>query len=200
MPRIHSPIIGKSAISSYYDVWNEQNIRYRTAQAFADWNAAVNWWKTRKTAKYNGISCIMPTVEAAANGRDALYLRSAQSITNNTIYTVFIAQHAIGKDKVFNMASWLDKISVAITNDGRPFGCHSFHNVNIRYRNTPQTTHVFNTDLNTMGTQGLGALVYRRRQVYYDYNLNVRRGTLGQTFAHSFGNLHYMVGCQKWAT
>ncbi len=57
------PDYWKNLPSSYYDVWNEQNTRYRTAQAFADWNAAVNWWKTRRTDKYNGIDFTMLTVK-----------------------------------------------------------------------------------------------------------------------------------------
>ena len=51
-------------------------------------------------------------------------------------------------------------------------------------------------DLNTMGTQGLGALVYEGDKFGYDYNLNVRRGTLWTNFSHTFGNLHYMVGAK----
>lgn len=42
------PDYWKNLPSSYYDVWNEQDTRYRTAQAFADWNTAVNWWRNKE--------------------------------------------------------------------------------------------------------------------------------------------------------
>ena len=38
-----------------------------------------------------------------------------------------------------------------------------------------------------MGTRGLGALVYEGDKFGYDYNINVRRGTLWTNFAQTFG-------------
>ena len=148
------PDYWKNLPSSYYDVWNEQNIRYRTAQAFADWNAAVNWWKNKENRQIQWEKLYYANRQAAANGQDALYYVQAKHNDNfHNVNTYAIGTYA--------------------ANDPR-----------IQY------------DLNTMGTQGLGALVYEGDKFGYDYNLNVRRGTLWTNFAHSFGNLHYMVGAK----
>ena len=192
------PDYWKNLPSSYYDVWNEQNIRYRTAQAFADWNAAVNWWKNKENRQIQWDKLYYANRQAAANGQDALYYVQAKHNDNTTITLSSSLNTHIGKDKVFNIGFMIGQ------NFGRHYqtmedllGAKSFHNVNTYAigtyaANDPRIQY----DLNTMGTQGLGALVYEGDKFGYDYNLNVRRGTLWTNFAHSFGNLHYMVGAK----
>ena len=192
------PDYWKNLPSSYYDVWNEQNIRYRTAQAFADWNAAVNWWKNKENRQIQWDKLYYANRQAAANGQDALYYVQAKHNDNTTITLSSSLNTHIGKDKVFNIGFMIGQ------NFGRHYqtmedllGAKSFHNVNTYAigtyaANDPRIQY----DLNTMGTQGLGALVYEGDKFGYDYNLNVRRGTLWTNFAHTFGNLHYMVGAK----
>lgn len=192
------PDYWKNLPSSYYDVWNEQNIRYRTAQAFADWNAAVNWWKNKENRQIQWDKLYYANRQAAANRQDALYYVQAKHNDNTTITLSSSLNTHIGKDKVFNIGFMIGQ------NFGRHYqtmedllGAKSFHNVNTYAigtyaANDPRIQY----DLNTMGTQGLGALVYEGDKFGYDYNLNVRRGTLWTNFAHSFGNLHYMVGAK----
>ena len=192
------PDYWKNLPSSYYDVWNEQNTRYRTAQAFADWNAAVNWWKNKENRQIQWDRLYYANRQAAANGQDALYYVQAKHNDNATITLSSSLNTHIGKDKVFNVGFMVGQ------NFGRHYqtmedllGAKSFHNVNTYAigtyaANDPRIQY----DLNTMGTQGLGALVYEGDKFGYDYNLNVRRGTLWTNFSHTFGNLHYMVGAK----
>ena len=192
------PDYWKNLPSSYYDVWNEQNTRYRTAQAFADWNAAVNWWKIKENRQIQWDRLYYANRQAAANGQDALYYVQAKHNDNATITLSSSLNTHIGKDKVFNVGFMVGQ------NFGRHYqtmedllGAKSFHNVNTYAigtyaANDPRIQY----DLNTMGTQGLGALVYEGDKFGYDYNLNVRRGTLWTNFSHTFGNLHYMVGAK----
>ena len=42
------PDYWKNLPSSYYDVWDQSNARYRTAQTFSDWQTAVNWWGNKE--------------------------------------------------------------------------------------------------------------------------------------------------------
>ena len=71
--------------SSYYDVWNEQDTRYRTAQAFADWNTAVNWWRNKENRQIQWDRLYYANRQAAANGQDALYYVQAKHNNNTTI-------------------------------------------------------------------------------------------------------------------
>ena len=42
------PDYWKNLPSSYFDVWNESDVRYRTSQAYADWKTAVAWWGNKE--------------------------------------------------------------------------------------------------------------------------------------------------------
>ena len=73
-------------------------------------------------------------------------------------------------------------------------GAKSFHNVNTYAigtyaANDPRIQY----DLNTMGTKGLGNLVYEGDRFGYDYNINVRRGQLWTNFSQTFSKIYYMV-------
>ena len=97
------PDYWKNLPSSYYDVWNEQDTRYRTAQAFADWNTAVNWWRNKENRQIQWDRLYYANRQAAANGQDALYYVQAKHNNNTTITLSSSLNTHIGKDKVFNV-------------------------------------------------------------------------------------------------
>lgn len=156
------PDYWKNLPSSYYDVWDETDLRYRTAQAFADWNSAVSWWGKKENRQIQWDRLYYANRQAAKNGQDALYYIQAKHNDNTMLSFSSSFTNHIGKDKLLNLGIML----------GQNFGHHyqtmedllgakSFHNVNTYAigtyaSNDPRIQY----DLNTMGTQGLGALVY----------------------------------------
>lgn len=189
------PDYWKNLPSSYYDVWDETDLRYRTAQAFADWNSAVSWWGKKENRQIQWDRLYYANRQAAKNGQDALYYIQAKHNDNTMLSFSSSFTNHIGKDKLLNLGIML----------GQNFGHHyqtmedllgakSFHNVNTYAigtyaSNDPRIQY----DLNTMGTQRLGALVYEGDKFGYDYNLNVRRGTLWSNFAQTIGSIHYII-------
>lgn len=192
------PDYWKNLPSSYYDVWNENNTRYRTAQAFADWNTAVQWWGNKENRQIQWDKLYYANRQAAAQGMDALYYVQAKHNDNTTITLSSALTNHIDKNKLFNVGFMLGQ------NFGRHYqtmedllGAKSFHNINTYAigtyaANDPRVQY----DLNTMGTQGLGALVYEGDKFGFDYNLNVRNAKVWANYAETFGNLHYMFAAK----
>ncbi|MCR5076841.1 MAG: TonB-dependent receptor [Prevotella sp.] len=192
------PDYWKNLPSSYFDVWNEGDSRYRTSQAFADWKTAVAWWGNKANRQIQWDRLYYANRQAAVNGQDALYYVQAKHNDNfmTTLSSTF-TDH-IGKDKLLNIGFSLGQ------NLGRHYqtmedllGAKSFHNVNTYAigtyaANDPRVQY----DLNTMGTQGLGSLVYEGDRFGYDYNLNVRRGLLWSNYSQTIGKFYYMIAAK----
>ena len=189
------PDYWKNLPSSYFDVWNESDVRYRTSQAYADWKTAVAWWGNKENRQIQWDRLYYANRQAAANGQDALYYLQAKHIDNLTTTLSSTLTNHIGKNKVLNVGFALGQ------NFARHYqtmedllGAKSFHNVNTYAigtyaANDPRIQY----DLNTMGTRGLGNLVYEGDKFGYDYNINVRRGQLWTSYNETIGKLNYMV-------
>lgn len=192
------PDYWKNLPSSYYDVWDETDSRYRTAQALADWNTAVEWWQDKANRQINWDRLYYANREAAKNGKDALYYVQAKHNDNLMFNMASTFTNRIGKDKQFNAGIILGQ------NIGHHYqtmedllGATSFHNINTYALGTyaasdPRVQY----DLNTMGTQGLGKLVYEGDRFGYDYDLKIRQGKAWSTFAQTIGILHYTLGAK----
>ena len=72
------PDYWKNLPSSYFDVWNESDVRYRTSQAYADWKTAVAWWGNKENRQIQWDRLYYANRQAAANGQDALYYLRAK--------------------------------------------------------------------------------------------------------------------------
>ena len=189
------PDYWKNLPSSYFDVWNESDVRYRTSQAYADWKTAVAWWGNKENRQIQWDRLYYANRQAAANGQDALYYLQAKHIDNLTTTLSSTLTNHISKNKVLNVGFALGQ------NFARHYqtmedllGAKSFHNVNTYAigtyaANDPRIQY----DLNTMGTRGLGNLVYEGDKFGYDYNINVRRGQLWASYNETIGKLNYMV-------
>lgn len=174
------PDYWKNLPSSYFDVWNESDVRYRTSQAYADWKTAVAWWGNKENRQIQWDRLYYANRQAAINGQDALYYLQAKHIDNLTTSLSSTLTNHIAKNKVLNVGFSLGQ------NFARHYqtmedllGAKSFHNVNTYAigtyaANDPRIQY----DLNTMGTRGLGSLVYEGDKFGYDYNINVRNGQL----------------------
>lgn len=192
------PDYWKNLPSSYFDVWNEVGERYQTAQALADWNTAVAWWQNKANRQIDWDRLYYANREAARNGKDALYYVQAKHNDNMMVNMSSTFNNRIGKDKQFNAGIILGQ------NIGHHYqtmedllGAESFHNINTyalgTYASTDQRVQY---DLNTMGTNGLGKLVYEGDRFGYDYDLKVRQGKAWSSFSQTVGILHYTVAAK----
>ena len=192
------PDYWKNLPSSYYDVWDATDSRYRTSQALADWQTAVDWWQTKANRQINWDRLYYANREAAKNGNDALYYLEAKHNNNMMVNMASTLNKRIGKDKQLNAGIILGQnIGHHYKTMDDLLGAKSFHNINTYAIGTYATDDPrVQYDLNTMGTQGLGKLVYEGDRFGYDYDLKVRQGKLWSSFDQTVGILHYTVAAK----
>ena len=192
------PDYWKNLPSSYYDVWDQNDTRYRTAQAFSDWQTAVNWWGNKENRQIQWDRLYYANQQAAANGEDALYYLQAKHTDAMTTRLSSTLTNRIGKNKVLNVGLSLGQTLARHYQTMEDLlGAKSFHNINTYAVGTYATSDPrVQYDLNTMSTLGLGKLVYEGDKFGYDYNINVRRGQLWSNYAQTIGKLHYMIAAK----
>ena len=141
----------------------------------------------KPTDKSNGINFILLTDKQLLTDKMHFTIFKQNTTTTTTVTLSSSLNTHIGKDKLFNVGIMVGQ------NFGRHYqtmedllGAKSFHNINTyAIRTYSENDPRIQYDLNTMGTQGLGALVYEGDKFGYDYNLNVLRGTLlGKLFTN----------------
>lgn len=192
------PDYWKNLPSSYYDVWDETDSRYRTAQALADWNTAYEWWQDKGNRQINWDRLYYANREAAKNGKDALYYVQAKHNDNMLVNMASTFTDHIGKDKLFNVGIILGQ------NIGHHYqtmedllGANTFHNINTYALGTYDAADLrVQYDLNTMGVNGLGKLVYEGDRFGYDYDLKIRQGKAWSSFSQTAGILHYTIAAK----
>lgn len=192
------PDYWKNLPSSYYDVWDETDSRYRTAQALADWNTAYEWWQDKGNRQINWDRLYYANREAAKNGKDALYYVQAKHNDNMLVNMASTFTDHIGKDKLFNVGIILGQ------NIGHHYqtmedllGANTFHNINTYALGTYDAADLrVQYDLNTMGVNGLGKLVYEGDRFGYDYDLKIRQGKAWSSFSQTTGILHYTIAAK----
>ena len=75
------PDYWKNLPSSYYDIWNENNARYRTAQALSDWNSTVAWWQNKANRQIDWDRLYYANQQLKAQGKDLMYyIQALQSM------------------------------------------------------------------------------------------------------------------------
>ncbi len=192
------PDYWKNLPSSYYDVWDETDSRYHTSQALADWNTAVAWWQDKGNRQINWDRLYYANRQAARDGKDAMYYVQAKHNNNMMVNMASTFTDRIGKDKVLNAGIILGQ------NIGHHYqtmedllGAESFHNINTYALGTYASADPrIQYDLNTMGTNGLGKLIYEGDRFGYDYDLKVRQGKLWSTYSQTIGALRYTVAAK----
>ena len=197
------PNYWKNMPSSYYDVWDETNSYYRTDLALADWNTAFNFWRAAKANRQiNWDRLYWANENAARTGADALYYVQAKH--NNNLN---FALSSVLTTKVDNNKTWNLGFNVA-TNVGRHYqtmedllGASTFHNINSYALGTYDIINPYvQYDLNTMGVNRLGKLVYEGDKFGYDYALKVNKGYVWSNYSVTTGRWHLMVAGKMGGT
>ena len=197
------PDYWKALPSSYYDVWDATDTRYRTAQALADWNSAYNFWKASKANRQiNWDQLYYANKQAALNGSDALYFIQAKHIDNLRFNLASTLTTQLNKNAVWNLGFMLGQ------NKGHHYqtmedmlGASSFHNINTYALGTYSANDPrIQYDLNTAGPNNLGRLVYEGDKFGYDYDILVHKGLVWTNYAVNTGRWHLMAAGKFGAT
>lgn len=190
------PNYWKNLPSSYYDVWDETNATYRTDLALADWNTARDHWLASKANRQvNWDRLYWANKNAAATGADALYYVQAKHSDNLTFNLSSTFTERMGNNKTWNIGG-----NIA-SNVGRHYltmedmlGASTFHNINSYALGTYDIINPYvQYDLNTMGANGQGKLVYEGDKYGYDYALRVYKGNLWSSYTATSGPWHTMI-------
>lgn len=183
------PNYWKNMPSSYYDVWDETNIGYRTPQALADWNRAYDFWTSSKANRQiNWDRLYYANQGAAAQGQDAMYYIQAKHNDALTLTFASTLNKQLGKDKQWNLGI------VAATNKGMHYqtmedllGATTYHNINTYALGTyDRNSDEIQYDLNHRD-----AVVGVGDKFGYDYNLLVNNAKIWSSYTENFGILHY---------
>ena len=183
------PNYWKNMPSSYYDVWDETNIGYRTPQALADWNRAYDFWTSSKANRQiNWDRLYYANQGAAAQGQDAMYYIQAKHNDALTLTFASTLNKQLGKDKQWNIGI------VAATNKGMHYqtmedllGATTYHNINTYALGTyDRNSDEIQYDLNHRD-----AVVGVGDKFGYDYNLLVNNAKIWSSYTENFGILHY---------
>lgn len=193
------PDYWKRLPSSYYNVWNTEDIYNRDDVALANWNDAFNFWRASKANRQiNWDRLYYSNKLAAEQGQDALYYVQAKHSDNATVSLSSKLTTSLDKNKTLNIGFLLGQ------NLGRHYqtmddllGAKSFHNINSyavgEYAmSDPRVQY----DLNTAGPNALGKLVYEGDKFGYDYTLKARKAMLWGSYSETFGILHYNVSAK----
>ena len=185
------PDYWKNLPSSYYDVWDENDVNNRTAQGFADFMTAYELMSSSKEARQiDWDRLYAANRNANAQGADAMYYVQAKH--NNNIYlTLSSTLH-----KQLTTKSHINLGVMVGANKGMHYqtmddllGANVYHNINTyALGNYAGNSDAVQYDLNNRnGVIGEGD------RFGFDYNLHARRGVLWGNYTENFGNLHYSI-------
>ena len=192
------PDYWKNLPSSYYQVWvaQDQIIQTNDESAFADWTRAYNHWTGAKANRQiNWDRLYWANKQAAATGADALYYVQAKHNDNLTFNISTTLTHKPTKNSTLNYGVFYGN------NKGHHYqtmddllGGNSFHNINSYALGTYAMDNDYvQYDLNTMGANRAGRLVYEGDIFGYDYDIKVQKGQMWSSYALTSGRLHWMI-------
>ena len=192
------PDYWKNLPSSYYQVWvnQDQIIQSNDETAFADWTRAYNFWTGSKANRQiNWDRLYWSNKQAAATGADALYYVQAKHNDNLTFNIATTLTTKPSKNSVLNFGVNYGN------NKGHHYqtmddllGGNSFHNINSYALGTYSIDNDYvQYDLNTMGINRQGKLIYEGDVFGYDYDINVQKGQMWSTYSISSSKLHWMI-------
>jgi len=197
------PDYWKNLPSSYYDVWDESDSYNRSANSLADWNRSYNFWTASKANRQiNWDRLYYANKEAALNGSDALYYIQAKHNDNLMVNLASTLTTQVDKNKTWNLGFVLGQ------NKGMHYqtmedmlGASSFHNINSYALGTYDMANDYvQYDLNTMGANRTGKLIYEGDRFGYDYDLMVHKGLAWSNYTVNTGRWHLMVAGKIGAT
>ena len=197
------PDYWKNLPSSFYDVWDTNDAFNRSANSVADWNSSYDYWRAAKeNRQINWDKLYWSNVHAAESGSDALYYVQAKHNDNLTFNMASTLTWQPTKNQVLNFG-----INMG-TNKGSHYqtmddllGASTFHNINSYALGTYAMANDYvQYDLNTMGTNRMGKLIYEGDRFGYDYDIFVHKGNSWGNYSLNTGRFHIMMAAKFGGT
>lgn len=194
------PDYWKNMPSSYIDVWGESvgNNQY----AYAQYERSVAWWQASKANRQiNWDRLYSANKTAAAQGADAMYFVQAKHNDNLMLNLSSVLTRHPGKNKTWNLGFTLGE------NFGRHYqtmddllGAMSYHNINTyALGNYSSLSDEVQYDLNSMGPNRTGKLIYNGDKFGYYYSILVQKAQLWSNYSVTTGRWH-LLGAAKLGT
>ena len=181
----------KNLPSSYFDVWDENDVNNRTEQGMSDWLRAKNMLMGSIHARQIDFDRLYAANRSAnAAGTDAMYFIQAKHINNLNLALSSNLSLNLNRQSALNMGLQL------ATNKGMHYqtmedlmGANSYKNVNTYALGTyseldPRVQY----DANHPNQQ-----IREGDRFAYDYNLLVDKATAWATYKYSTGRLHSFI-------
>ena len=177
--------------SSYYDVWDETDVRNRMDQNLADWNTAYKYMTAAKRNRQIDWDKLYYTNRLVnGQGADAMYYIQAKHNDNLNIAFSTALRKQLSKNSVWNIGLQ------AATNKGMHYqtmedmlGAKNFHNVNTYAIGT----YAPNSDQVQYDMNHPNASVGEGDKFGYDYNILVNKATAWTNYVLNFGKVHLNV-------
>lgn len=188
------PDYWKNLPSSYYEVW-DGDIR-NNQYSLDSWQRSVDFWHASKANRQINWDRLYAANKAnAAMGGDALYFVQAK---NSDVMNLTLASTIATKNK--NNTSW-NAGFILSTNSDRHYqtmedmlGASSYHNTNsYALGNYSAMSDAVQYDLNTMGPNRLGKLIYEGDVFGYNYRIYNHKGIAWANFGANLGRWHLMA-------
>jgi len=189
------PDYWKNLPSSYYDIWGGTNDQ----TAYGQWKSSYDYWTASKANRQiNWDRLYWANKQAGLNGNDALYYVQAKHNDNMMLNLASTLNKNLGLNKNLNLGIILGQ------NKGRHYqtmedllGASSFHNINTyAVGDYASSSDAIQYDLNTMGPNRTGKLVYEGDKFGYDYDLMVRRAMGWTSYAETMNFMSYTVSAK----
>lgn len=191
------PDYWKGLPSSYFYVWGDDPLysSYRTSTALANWTNAYNYWQDPANQQINWNQLYYANQQVSKAGQDALYFIQAKHNDNATLTLASTLTTKETKNSTWNLGFVLS------TNNGHHYqtmedmlGATTFHNINTyALGKYPTGSNQVQYDLNSMGPNNMGRLVYEGDIFGYNYNLFVNKGNVWSNYILNKGRLHWMI-------
>lgn len=196
------PDYWKKMPSSYFDVWNEDNIG-NNEFSFAQWQRSVNFWQTSKANRQiNWDRLYWANIQNSAAGSDALYYVQAKHNDNLTLNLASTLTQQVDKNKVWNLGVVFgSSFAKHYQTMEDLLGASAFHNINTYALGTyDRASDAVQYDLNTMGADRKGRLVNEGDKFGYDYDINIRKSFAWTSYAVNTGRWHIMAAAKMGGT
>ena len=192
------PDYWKNLPSSFFNVWDTEDVAHRGESNYNDWKTAYDYLKASKANRQiNWDRLYAANRNAATEGADAMYYVQAKNNDALTLKLSSTLSIQLDKNSKWNLGFVLG------TNNGRHYqtledmlGAKSFHNLNSYAMSSyAATADEIQYDLNNPNRE-----VGEGDKFGYDYYINVNKASVWTNYSRNMGRVHLMAALKGGGT
>ena len=192
------PDYWKNLPSSFFDVWDTENLNNRTEQNYNDWLTAYDYLKESKANRQiNWDRLYAANRGANLEGADAMYYVQAKHNDALTLTLASTLTTQLDKNSVWNLGFMLG------ANNGRHYqtiedmlGSTSMHNLNTYAMSSySKTADEIQYDLNNPNQE-----IGKGDKFGYNYNILVNKASVWSSYSRNMGRVHLMAAAKVGGT